>query len=687
MAQRPTYIDLGSGTNAVRSFIPSPAGGMSPRIPHVAGEMPPAMSPLDAFAARSRLLQKQLDNTRGHNGRRVSRLPPIAVTTTLAQPQSAELQSASLESEYAVEEEECGELQEENGNQREVEEPISRPKSHYPHMSMVSQPDIPMPSPSIYDQAFSTPPADSQPVAADDYFGAVRSQSPEPAEPLITPEALPHAVEPTSSSSSRPSYESELEAQIQRGLSIESTSSRGHYPRSLRPPNQYASKPPRSIHSLPTDSSDDENTAYTGSSLSIDRKLSSNSAVSIPLSPISPFIVSHDRPPSVSSTYSMGGIRLSRPAFNFSRPLSHSSRPSMEFPSRQTSSDSHTLSLTDQSVHTPLSMENDEFFDSRRAQTSPAQSYIYTKFTLPRGRSLERRTHLNITTESPMTEWEQPGMSTESSMTEWERQNPQTNVTPATPPPEGNIERRLLTPPQSLRSDDGYTNVSTSDITIADPSGSVPSRPPPVPYDSDRRQSMTSMNSGSTIKAPTRGLAQSKELTAEDHLNKGIDCHERGSLKESTYHLRIAARQDHPTAMLLYALACRHGWGMRANPKEGVSWLRKAMEHADISLDDPTSSTAIAGKDIQEQKTRRAHFALSVYELGVSHMNGWGTEQDKALALQCFEKAADWGDADAMTEAGFCYAQGVGCKKDLKKAAGYYRAAEKKGVSMIGNSW
>ena len=126
---------------------------------------------------------------------------------------------------------------------------------------------------------------------------------------------------------------------------------------------------------------------------------------------------------------------------------------------------------------------------------------------------------------------------------------------------------------------------------------------------------------------------------------------------------------------------------MRANPKEGVSWLRKAMEHADISLDDPASSTTTTGKDVEEQKTRRAHFALSVYELGVSHMNGWGTEQDKALALQCFEKAAAWGDADAMTEAGFCYAEGVGCKKDLKKAAGYYRAAEKKGVSMIGNSW
>ncbi|KAL2053818.1 hypothetical protein ABVK25_005747 [Lepraria finkii] len=40
-----------------------------------------------------------------------------------------------------------------------------------------------------------------------------------------------------------------------------------------------------------------------------------------------------------------------------------------------------------------------------------------------------------------------------------------------------------------------------------------------------------------------------------------------------------------------------------------------------------------------------------------------------------------------MAEAGFCYAQGQGCKKDLKKAAKYYRMAEAKGMSMVGNSW
>ena len=138
--------------------------------------------------------------------------------------------------------------------------------------------------------------------------------------------------------------------------------------------------------------------------------------------------------------------------------------------------------------------------------------------------------------------------------------------------------------------------------------------------------------------------------------------------------------------MLLYALACRHGWGMRPNQQEGVQWLRRAAECASLELADDESKQ-LKPEELQKQKARRAQFALSIYELGVSHMNGWGIEQDKVLALRCFEIAGNWGDADALAEAGFCYAQGTGCKKDLKKAAKYYRMAEAKGMSMVGNSW
>jgi TPR repeat protein len=156
--------------------------------------------------------------------------------------------------------------------------------------------------------------------------------------------------------------------------------------------------------------------------------------------------------------------------------------------------------------------------------------------------------------------------------------------------------------------------------------------------------SASTSDSASTIKAgkSVHSVAPTmSDLTAEEHVSKSIALHESGALQESTWHLRHAAKQGHPTGMLLYALACRHGWGMRPNPREAVQWLRKAADSASLEMADEEDQ-AKEGKavDVTERKTRKAQFALSIYELGVSHMNGWGIEQDKALALRCFEIAA-----------------------------------------------
>lgn len=155
--------------------------------------------------------------------------------------------------------------------------------------------------------------------------------------------------------------------------------------------------------------------------------------------------------------------------------------------------------------------------------------------------------------------------------------------------------------------------------------------------------STTTSDSASTIK-PTQSLHSNaptmSDLTAEEHVAKAVELHETGSLRESAWHLRHAARLGHPTGMLLYALACRHGWGMRPNARDGVEWLRKAAESASLEIaDDEDQKKEGKAVDVVEQKTRKAQFALSIYELGVSHMNGWGIEQDKALALRCFEIA------------------------------------------------
>jgi hypothetical protein len=394
---------------------------------------------------------------------------------------------------------------------------------------------------------------------------------------------------------------------------------------------------------------------------------------------------------------------------------------------RQASSDSHGSFVThDDQQHTPVSMSSEGFPDITAPEDgkSPANSYIYSKFSLPRGKALQRSTPL-FPENGPQTiiTYEQPPILPPSNV----QTLPIRGQAPPSPPsrPSSSGGPRFLEEPsrpsmeRSKLSTEVFTALSeTSDLSRPSTEGAMsldePPRHRPMLIEGSRSMddvtrgrplrspahtavrgktpaSTNTSDSASTIK-PARSLhsvaPSASETPAEDHVTQAIALHEQGSLKESTYHLRHAARQGHPTGMLLYALACRHGWGMRANQREGVQWLRKAADCAQLEIAEDEDQVK-EGKSVDplDRKTRKAQFALSVYELGVSHMNGWGVEQDKGLALRCFEIAGSWGDVDALAEAGFCYAKGIGCKKDLKKSARFYREAEAKGMSMVGNSW
>lgn len=704
--------------DTTHSGISSPRPLPSPRIAHMDGDIPPSMSPLDAIAAQSRLLAKKLDDT-SRNGRRVSRLPPLTTAYSLKSTPPGYLQSRPSEAGVTPKASRPSPSDEDSGVVPEVAEPSFRPKSYYPRVSGVLPNDRDA-DVDLDDEVFVTPAEGAirtgNAPADDGYFSLPRTQSPEAG---ATAGDL-HSHVPSNHVNHQRDLNTRKPHELpQRDLSSDSSSVRSQRLKTLAPRQSPQLRQAGSIRSIPVDSSDDELSASTnGSSFSLHRKQSSSSGMSLTRSPLSPFVQVHGRSPSLNSEYSLGGSRLARPTYNFSRPISRGSmgrpsldtssrqpsfdtRPPFDLNSRQPSSESQPFIFTDETVHTPVSVNNEHFVDAKSHPDAPAPSYIYAKFSLPRGRMLQRDSEPLDIIPTPHAEWEHytqpsnvrpvtPPFSghNRSASPAWS-QNQSTrpsNDCSGSPPrlSNDNNGQRILRPSnESSRSPHRPSNDDNSRRVL---------RPPPTPLTNDQdSQSSASVRSGSTIKARPyndRAMTESRELTAEDHLAKGIESHERGNFKESTYHLRIAAKYNLPTAMLLYALACRHGWGMRRNQQEGVQWLRKAADCASLELaDDETQTKDGKPADVLERKTRRAQFALSIYELGVSHMNGWGIEQDKALALRCFEIAANWGDADAMAEAGFCYAQGAGCKKDLKKAAKYYRMAEAKGMSMVGNSW
>ncbi|PGH07227.1 hypothetical protein AJ79_06331 [Helicocarpus griseus UAMH5409] len=695
----------------------------SPRISHFDGEIPPALSPLDAFALQGRLLARQLDESNKKGERRMSRLPPASVARSLSQPRPGYFRSPSSGDSHRTAPVSPGARG--HSRNREVEEPTFRPKSQHPVLSRHN--------PGFDPDSDNEHTPDVPPVPTGG-FGMPRAGSPD--EPVAfhsdidNGQPIPGKRSPTGLGVSSGTQDSPGSLPPKRSAS-----------NTLAPPSSSALRPNGSPGGPQQESSDDDyyTSSTAGSTFSKPRKLSSSSGVSMPYSPMSHFTRPHARSPSPASENSTMPNALTRPPYNFSRPLSRSNTsismpsPAVSTPEPPEEPQSRTMSRGNRPP--PITVPNSSDSATNDAQSSAPASYIYAKYTLPRGRSLTRNSnsqrnsnsHVFSGLQTPHFEWNEPlfesspppsasgrerfeqtpsppatshahppaspspleqesplKQETPSKEERWQTHAPSPKQdTPSSKKSPGKLVKRPDRPPQKRHSFDH----GTREILCLGKKGSS-SKLSVTPSAKDQDDAKTtSGDSNATLRPHTSrsgsGEAPPSTLSPEDHVAKGIECHENGSLNESTYHLRIAAMQNNPTGMLLYALACRHGWGMRPNQREGVQWLRKAVDSATLEA----SNSEPRGRNKQEEKARQAQFALSIYELGVSHLNGWGIEQDKTLALRCFEIAGHWGDVDALAEAGFCYVEGVGCKKDLKKAAKYYRMAESKGMSMVGNSW
>lgn len=683
MANRPNFIDLRAHSHEPFG-MPSPSMRSlpSPRL-HVAGEIPPDLSPLDAFAAQSRMLARQLEES-AREGNRVSRLTPLVIAEALDQSRPQYYRSASAETSTPIEPPNSSFVR------TEVETPPIRPMSVYPSVDTGAPPTPSMPMPamptprrlgSLEEEEFRGRRPISQEAKDLQFFGSRTELSPPPLEGDYS---FPRNGHSPLHMSRQPSRESIRQRGLVPQRRPDAQSNRSYDSRALAPPRS----PFVGRNASPSmDSSDDDFHASTAATtVSPHRKLSSVSAYSN--SPFSPNMHA-PRSPSISSEISVGGTRLPRPAFNFSRPISRASMNGMtglpvDVPQRQLSSDSQpSFILADDTAHTPVSMHSEEFPDNSN-ENNGAPSYVYSRFSLPRGKMLQRNSLIFQNAPQAQFMWEQPSPS--GNVQQWQGQ------APPSPPSRPNISSRPDESPLRPSLDPGRSSYDSRPSTDSGRTSNEAKR-----FSFERSQSSTDhtrstdrpVSAGVSLSATVKPKSYlSADCSAEDHVEKAIEYHESGALTKSTYHLRLAARKNHPTGMLLYALACRHGWGMRPNQREGVMWLRKAADCASLEVADDENLVK-DGKpiDFLEQKTRKAQFALSIYELGVSHMNGWGIDQDKVLALRCFEIAGSWGDADALAEAGFCYAQGIGCKRNLKKSAKFYRQAEAKGISMVGNSW
>ncbi|CCO27935.1 Protein DSF2 OS=Saccharomyces cerevisiae (strain ATCC 204508 / S288c) GN=DSF2 PE=1 SV=2 [Rhizoctonia solani AG-1 IB] len=168
---------------------------------------------------------------------------------------------------------------------------------------------------------------------------------------------------------------------------------------------------------------------------------------------------------------------------------------------------------------------------------------------------------------------------------------------------------------------------------------------------------------------------------AQQALQLGISAHEQNNLRDSARYFERSATVEGGcgVGMLMWGLSLRHGWGCKKDERNGFKWLRKAAEAAVADLEGARSG--------EEAKAVKNELVLAIYEVGQCFFHGWGVGQDKVMAVSYFQVAARLGDCDAQQELAFCYLNGKGCKKDMRQAARWYRAAAAQGASTVGLAW
>ena len=83
--------------------------------------------------------------------------------------------------------------------------------------------------------------------------------------------------------------------------------------------------------------------------------------------------------------------------------------------------------------------------------------------------------------------------------------------------------------------------------------------------------------------------------------------------------------------------------------------------------------------DNDHEYLRRKYNKSGDFNLGLRYYKGLGVPQDLKKAVECFQKAAELGDAKAQNQLGIMYAKGEGVPQDMKKAAEWFQKAAEQG--------
>jgi len=154
--------------------------------------------------------------------------------------------------------------------------------------------------------------------------------------------------------------------------------------------------------------------------------------------------------------------------------------------------------------------------------------------------------------------------------------------------------------------------------------------------------------------------------------------------KNAVTWVRKAAEQDHAGAQYQLGVMYRDGVGVSKSESEAIKWLRLAsswgIAKAQKDLDALLRKQLLASEDEFTANPELSN-PDSQYTLGVMYVDGKGVEKDPSTALQWFLKAARQNHSEAQFRVGEMYKDGIGVMADPKEAKIWLAKAADSGLS------
>lgn len=212
----------------------------------------------------------------------------------------------------------------------------------------------------------------------------------------------------------------------------------------------------------------------------------------------------------------------------------------------------------------------------------------------------------------------------------------------------------------------------------------------PVPQIELQKNAEFDLTTSGNPNGPILKMEEGKPLDFSQLHNTGMSISVEDQVASQIDSIRYKAENGDAKFQYAYGVCYEKGWGVEQNPKEALSWYRKAAAQENGSAYNSIGNFYRTGTGVTAdpkqafewyQKGAQTKDTQAMLNLGNCYYYGMGTKKDDQTAVKWWKEAANNGNAYAQAQMGDSYYFGLGVEQDLAKAIEYYTPAVDKNIS------